>query len=125
MRELMDKVRTSIILVTHDLAVASQVADRVIVMYAGEIVEDASVYDLFSKPFHPYTKGLLSCIPVGSKESNTLDPIPGNPPDLRQPATCCRYTDRCPFAMQVCRAKRPYLIETEEKHEVSCFLYGK
>jgi oligopeptide/dipeptide ABC transporter ATP-binding protein len=125
MRELMDKVNTSILLVTHDLAVASQVADRVVVMYAGEIAEDAEVHDLFSDPEHPYTKGLLSCIPVGTKSDSSLQPIPGTIPDLRELPVGCRFVPRCPFAFDRCRVNRPELIQTKDQHEVSCFLYAK
>ena len=76
MRDLMHEVNTSILLITHDLAVASQVADRVVVMYAGEIAEDAEVNALFKKPLHPYTQGLLNCIPAGTKDNSFLAPIP-------------------------------------------------
>lgn len=124
MKELIDEVDTSIVLITHDLAVASQVADRVVVMYAGEVVEDSGVFDLFSKPLHPYTKGLLSCIPTGSKDDTNLMPIPGAVPDLVNPPVGCRYADRCPFVMDVCRSTAPKLIEVSPKHKVSCFLYG-
>jgi peptide/nickel transport system ATP-binding protein len=124
MKELITEVNTSIVLITHDLAVASQVADRVIVMYAGDIVEDAGVFDLFSKPLHPYTKGLLSCIPTGSKDDTSLMPIPGSVPDLVHPPTGCRYADRCPSVMDICRSKPPKLIEVSPGHKVSCFLYG-
>jgi peptide/nickel transport system ATP-binding protein len=125
MRELMDKVKTSILLVAHDLAVASQVADRVVVMYASEVVEDAEVHDLFTEPQHPYTKGLLSCIPTGTKNNSTLVSIPGTLPDLRVTPTGCRFVDRCPYAFDHCRSNRPKLIRTKEKHDVRCFLYGK
>ncbi len=118
-------MNTSIVLITHDLAVASQVADRVVVMYAGDVVEDAPVFDLFSKPLHPYTKGLLSCIPTGSKDDTDLNPIPGSVPDLVNPPTGCRYADRCPSMMEICRSKPPKLIEVNPGHKVSCFLYGE
>jgi oligopeptide/dipeptide ABC transporter ATP-binding protein len=124
MRELMDKVNTSILLVSHDLAVASQVADRVVVMYAGEIAEDAEVHDLFSKPMHPYTKGLLSCIPNGTKVNSSLSPIPGSIPDLLHLPPGCNFAPRCPYVMERCRRDRPGLI-TKEKHRVACFLYDK
>jgi peptide/nickel transport system ATP-binding protein len=123
MKELITKVRTSILLVTHDLAVASQVADRVIVMYAGEIAEDADVHSLFSKPLHPYTNGLLSCIPSGYKDSSELRPIAGTLPDLSISAVGCRFAPRCPRIMQLCSAKRPPLFAPEKNHRVSCFLY--
>lgn len=125
MRELMQKVNTSIVLVTHDLAVACQVADRIVVMYAGEIAEDSDVYDLFSSPLHPYTQGLLSCIPSGSKENSQLNPIPGSLPDLRKVYVGCKFASRCQHAMDICRQERPKLIRTSEKHEVSCFLYDQ
>jgi peptide/nickel transport system ATP-binding protein len=125
MKELMSEVNTSILLITHDLAVASQVADRVVVMYAAEVVEDADVYALFSEPLHPYTKGLLSCIPTGSKDDTKLLPIPGSVPDLVNPPVGCRYASRCPFVMDVCRTKEPPLIEVKPKHKVACFLYDK
>jgi len=124
MKELITEVNTSIVLITHDLAVASQVADRVVVMYAGDIVEDAGVFDLFSRPLHPYTKGLLSCIPTGSKDDTDLNPIPGSVPDLVNPPIGCRYAARCPSVMEVCRTKPPKLIEVSPGHRVSCFLYG-
>ena len=125
MKELITEVNTSIMLITHDLAVASQVADRVVVMYAGDVVEDAGVFDLFSRPMHPYTKGLLSCIPTGSKDDTNLMPIPGSVPSLVTPPPGCRYADRCPSAMDVCRRTPPKLIEVDEGHSVACYLYDK
>lgn len=123
MKELMDKVETSILLVTHDLAVASQVADRVVVMYAGEIAENADVYGLFAKPLHPYTNGLLACVPKGYKDTEELTPISGSLPDLRNPPTGCKYAPRCPRVMDVCISNRPRLTSREENRSVSCFLY--
>ncbi len=121
MKELITEVNTSIMLITHDLAVASQVADRVVVMYAGDVVEDAGVYDLFSKPLHPYTKGLLSCIPTGSKDDTKLMPIPGSVPDLVHPPPGCRYADRCPSAMDVCRTKAARAARGQPRHKVVVF----
>ncbi|MDA4123799.1 MAG: ABC transporter ATP-binding protein [Thaumarchaeota archaeon] len=125
MKELMTKVNTSIMLITHDLAVASQVADRVVVMYAAEVVEDSDVFSLFSEPMHPYTKGLLSCIPTGSKDDTKLMPIPGSVPDLVNPPVGCRYAARCPYVMDVCRTREPPLVEVKPRHKVACFLYGQ
>ncbi len=125
MKILMDEVNTSILLITHDLAVASQVADRVIVMYAGDIVEDAGVYDMFSEPLHPYSKGLLSCIPSGSKDKTRLKPIPGTVPNLTVEQVGCKYASRCPNVMNICSTKKPRLIEAKPKHKVACFLYGE
>jgi peptide/nickel transport system ATP-binding protein len=125
MKELIRKVRTSILLVTHDLAVASQVADRVVVMYAGEIVEDADVRGLFSHPLHPYTSGLLSCIPSGYKDDSQLKPISGSLPDLRRLPVGCKFAPRCPQAMAACTTKRPQLIQQGTNQKVSCFLYDQ
>jgi peptide/nickel transport system ATP-binding protein len=124
MKVLMDEVNTSILLITHDLAVASQVADRIVVMYAGEIAEDSDVFDLFKEPLHPYSKGLLSCIPTGSKQSSRLKPIAGSVPDLSNPPVGCKYASRCPSVMKICTQKRPQLIEVRPNHKVACFLYG-
>jgi len=125
MKELMTKVKTSVLLITHDLAVACQVADRVAVMYAGDVVEAANVFDLFSKPLHPYTQGLLSCLPTGSKSKVDLKPIPGSVPDLRSPLVGCKYASRCQFVMKQCLDRKPDFIETMENHEVACYLHGE
>ncbi len=124
MKELMHKVKTSVLLITHDLAVACQVADRIAVMYAGDVVETANVFDLFSKPLHPYTQGLLSCLPTGSKNKVDLKPILGNVPDLRSRIVGCKYVTRCPHAMKNCSENKPSLTGLE-KHEVACYLYGE
>ncbi len=125
MKDLMDEVNTSILLITHDLAVASQVADRVIVMYAGEIVEDSNVYDMFKEPLHPYTQGLLKCIPSGSKEKARLEPISGTVPSLANLPPGCKFASRCPHVMEICRKNRPKLIEVKPNHRVACYLYGE
>jgi len=125
MKELMNKVKTSILLITHDLAVACQVADRVAVMYAGDIVETSSVYDLFSKPLHPYTQGLIACTPTGSKHKVTLKPIPGTVPDLRTRTLGCKFVTRCAYAMAHCAEKKPTLVDVENDHSVACYLHGE
>ncbi len=125
MKEIKDKLGTAVMLVTHDLAVASQVADRVVVMYAGQIVEDAEVHAMFSNPKHPYTRGLLSCIPTGNREEKQLTPIKGTIPDLTVRRAWCQFQPRCPAAMDVCARKEPHIKEVEEDHRVACFLYGE
>jgi oligopeptide/dipeptide ABC transporter ATP-binding protein len=125
MRELMREVDASILMITHDMAVAAQVADQIVVMYAGDVVEDAGVFDLFSEPLHPYTKGLLSCIPTGSKDDAELNPIPGRLPDNKNLPVGCKFAARCQHAMDVCIKKRPRLIEAKPGHKVACFLYGE
>ena len=125
MHELMEKVKTSIILVTHDLAVASQVADRVVVMYAGRVAETAEVRELFSNPMHPYSKGLLNCIPSGTKDNSQLEPIPGSIPDLMRVPEGCSFSPRCPYSFDKCRSNRPLMISVGQSHEVACFLHDK
>ncbi|HXW94930.1 MAG TPA: ABC transporter ATP-binding protein [Nitrososphaerales archaeon] len=125
MKEIKDKLGTTIMLVTHDLAVASQVADRVIVMYAGKIVEDAEVHEIFSQPKHPYTQGLLSCIPSGRRDGKELTPIKGTIPDLTLRKEWCQFQPRCPFAMEVCSSKMPKLKEVGKDHKTACFKYGE
>jgi peptide/nickel transport system ATP-binding protein len=124
MKELMTEVNTSILLITHDLAVASQVADRVVVMYAGDVVEDSEVLGLFAEPMHPYTKGLLSCIPAGSKDDTPIKPIAGTVPSLINLPPGCKFVSRCPYAMEICNKKMPDLIEQKPGHKVACYLYG-
>jgi oligopeptide/dipeptide ABC transporter ATP-binding protein len=123
MHNLMDEVDTSILLITHDLAVASQVADRVAVMYGGQIVEEAEVNELFTQPLHPYTNGLLSCIPTGSKKKAKLKPIQGNVLDLRETYNYCKFASRCPYAMDKCWKANPPLHASTAEHRVACFLY--
>ena len=125
MAELMKRVNTSILLITHDLAVASQVADRVMVMYAGELAEVGEVHQVFAEPLHPYTKGLLGCIPTGTKDDSELAPIPGSIPDLRQLPLGCNFAPRCPYVFERCRSDRPHLFPREGGREVACFLYDE
>ncbi len=125
MKELMDEVKATVLLITHDLAVASQVADRVAVMYAGQVVEEADVYNLYSEPLHPYTQGLLACVPTGSKNRSEIKPIPGSIFDLRKRPIGCRFAPRCNYAMTVCAEREPALLEVKPNHKVACFLYGQ
>ena len=99
MRYLMDSEDTSIIIVTHDLGVAAQVADRIVVMYAGEVVEDGSAKQIFHNPLHPYTQGLLKCYPTATKAKQKLSTIPGAMPDLRNNIVGCAFVERCSLAI--------------------------
>jgi oligopeptide/dipeptide ABC transporter ATP-binding protein len=122
MKNLMEEVKTSILLITHDLAVASQVADEIAIMYAGDIVEFGDVYELFSNPLHPYTKGLLSCIPSGFKDEASLTSIPGTVPDLTAPPKGCKFAPRCPIVSTKCLQKKPSFRYISSKHIVACDL---
>lgn len=123
MRELRHRVGTAILLITHDLAVIAEVADRVAVMYAGQVVEEAPVRELFSRPLHPYAQGLLASVPRVDQPTRQLQSIPGSVPNLLSPPTGCRFHPRCAFAMPVCRESRPPLTDEGNGHHVACFLY--
>ena len=117
-------LRLSLLFITHDLGVVAQIADRVAVMYAGQIVEMASVHDLFTRPLHPYTQGLLASIPRVDQPSKKLESIPGSVPNLIFPPSGCRYHPRCPHAMPVCKEQRPPMTVEGTGHNVACFLYN-
>jgi peptide/nickel transport system ATP-binding protein len=118
---------TSVILITHDLGVISEMADRVAVMYAGRIVEQADTLALFDKPLHPYTQGLIASIPVLGKVLNRLDVIPGNVPNLVNLPPGCRFASRCRVRVQhnlsICTEKEPDLIDVLPNRLVRCWLY--
>lgn len=124
--ELLKKLRTdfntAIVLISHDLGVIAEMADRVIVMYAGKFVEEASVYDLFHKPLHPYTEGLLLSIPRLDKPQKRLQPIKGSVPDLLDLPRGCSFNPRCPYAREICRQQAPQLKSLEAGRRVSCWL---
>jgi peptide/nickel transport system ATP-binding protein len=123
MLDLKHRVGTAILLITHDLAVIAEVADRVCVMYAGQIVESAAVRDLFRRPLHPYAQGLLASIPRIDQPGRKLESIPGSVPNLIFPPTGCRFHPRCPYAMPICKESRPPTTVEGEDHTVACFLY--
>ena len=123
LQQLKEVIDTSVLLITHDLAVVAEVCDRVAVMYAGNVVEVADVTELFKNPMHPYTQGLLASVPrvdvVAEQKS-----IQGSVPDLMFPPSGCRFHPRCPRVFDKCSAAKPPLIEVSPGHLVSCFLYG-
>jgi len=121
--DLVSKMRNTVILITHDLGVAAQFCDRILIMYAGNVVENAKTDELFENPLHPYTKGLLKAIPkIGNR--GKLVGIPGNVPDLVNPPTGCRFHPRCPYAMEICKIEKPSLKMETSDHGVACHLYG-
>ncbi|HZY70827.1 MAG TPA: ABC transporter ATP-binding protein [Thermoplasmata archaeon] len=123
MRNLKERIGTAIMLITHDLGVIAEVADRVAVMYAGVIVEIAPVRELYRRPLHPYTQGLLSSIPRMDDPGKKLESIPGSVPNLIYPPSGCRFHPRCPHAMPVCKEVRPPMTVEGEGHRVACYLY--
>jgi oligopeptide/dipeptide ABC transporter ATP-binding protein len=124
LKELRDKIDASIVLVTHDLGVVSEVCDRVAVMYAGNVVELAELRELFANPLHPYTQGLMAAVPRPDRSSVKLESIKGSVPDLIYPPTGCRFHPRCPKAFASCSSTKPPLIAVQKGHEVECLLYG-
>ncbi|CAH2713038.1 Oligopeptide transport ATP-binding protein OppD [Neobacillus rhizosphaerae] len=121
-KDIQKKTGVSIILITHDLGVVAQVADRIAVMYAGRIVELGTRREIFYQPQHPYTKGLLQSVPRLDIEMEELIPIPGTPPDLFSPPPGCAFAARCPFAMEVCKRVYPFKTQKSNKHHVDCWL---
>jgi peptide/nickel transport system ATP-binding protein len=123
LQQLKKVIDTSVLLITHDLAVVAEVCDRVAVMYAGNIVEVADVDELFRNPLHPYTQGLLASVPRVDVLAEQKS-IQGSVPDLMFPPSGCRFHPRCPKAFEKCPAAKPTLMEVSPAHHVSCFLYG-
>ncbi|HVO40523.1 MAG TPA: ABC transporter ATP-binding protein [Spirochaetia bacterium] len=117
--------RLSIILITHNLGLVAEIADRIAVMYAGKLMEVASAREIFSRPLHPYTQGLISCVPNIRLEQKELVTMPGSPPNLAAPPAGCRFAPRCPKVMPICREKAPALIEHEPGHSAACWLSGR
>ncbi|MFF2481276.1 ABC transporter ATP-binding protein [Paenibacillus sp. NPDC058071] len=125
MKDLQQKLGTSIILITHDLGVVADVCDRVIVMYAGKVVETGTKWEIFKNPKHPYTKGLLRSVPrLDQKKDEPLIPIYGMPPDLIKPPAGCSFCARCDEAMRVCVDNDPELLAVDgnESHKSACWM---
>lgn len=116
---------TGVILITHDLGVVAEMADRVAVMYAGEIVEEASVFELFEHPGHPYTIGLLGSLPNMNEQRDRLDSIPGSVPNMLSMPGGCPFHPRCAYANQECTVIKPQLEERTVGHTVSCLKAGE
>jgi oligopeptide/dipeptide ABC transporter ATP-binding protein len=123
MKQLKETIHTSILLVTHDLGVVAEMADRVVVMYAGQIVEQADVYTLFENPKHPYTEGLLRSMPGNHKRSGKLYTIEGTVPNPLHFPIGCRFAPRCEYATDLCRSEMPPIIERAKNEVVRCFKY--
>ncbi|MBW8349920.1 ABC transporter ATP-binding protein [Bacillus sp. IITD106] len=125
MKELSEKTNTSILIITHDLGVVSDIADKVLVMYCGQVVEEAHVDELFDEPLHPYTVGLMESIPSLESDTDRLIPIQGNVPSPDNFPKGCRFAPRCPHAFDRCLQEVPSLMTIDGKRSVRCFLYDK
>ena len=127
MHNLRENIGTAIILITHDLGVVAEMVERVAVMYAGYIVEQADVKPLFAKPLHPYTQGLIGSIPILGNLKDRLEVIPGSVPNLVNLPPGCRFAARCKartqYSLSICTEKEPTLVEKDPGHSVRCWLY--
>src|SRR5512138_3840538 len=127
MRDMRREMGTSVILITHDLGVVAEMADRIAVMYAGEIVEQTDANSLFDEPLHPYTQGLIGSIPILGEIKEKLDVIPGSVPNLVNLPVGCRFAPRCQarfkYGLSICTEVKPDLTEIKQGHLVRCWLY--
>ena len=121
-KRLKDDFNLSILLITHNFGVVAEIADKVGVMYAGNLVEIGNVYEIFERPLHPYTRLLMKALPTISKEQGRLVTIPGIVPSLINPPEGCRFADRCPRKMNVCKRIKPKLKKYQEGHYYYCHL---
>jgi oligopeptide/dipeptide ABC transporter ATP-binding protein len=119
--ELKERMGMSVLLITHDLGIVAEVADYVYVMYAGKIVEHASVNDLFDSPSHPYTRGLMNSIPRLDDHKQKLNAIPGTIPSPNEFSSACRFQDRCPYVIDKCRINEPTVKQVNSMHYAACF----
>lgn len=124
LKELKDRLKMGIILITHDLGVVSEVCDRVIVMYTGRVVEQGLIREILDNPKHPYTEGLIAAIPNIHDKKGKLSSIEGVVPQLDSMPKGCSFHPRCPYAMDICKEKRPALTVTENGRKVRCFKYS-
>ena len=128
MRDLRERMGTAVILITHDLGVIAEMADRVAVMYAGQVVEESPVTSLFEHPLHPYTQGLIGSIPVLGRMADRLEVIPGSVPNLVNLPPGCRFAPRCKarqqYGLTICSEMEPELVTVKAGHSVRCWLYA-
>ncbi|MEE0096214.1 MAG: oligopeptide/dipeptide ABC transporter ATP-binding protein, partial [Oscillospiraceae bacterium] len=123
LRNLKDKINSSIMLITHDLGVIAEMADYVVVMYAGRVVEKGTAQEIFENPAHPYTIGLMASKPVVGKKVDRLYSIPGKVPNPVNMPNYCYFKDRCEMCVDACQGKYPEVIKLSDTHEVSCYRY--
>jgi oligopeptide transport system ATP-binding protein len=126
LKELKDKLSMSILLITHDLSIVGGLCEKIIVMYAGKVMEQGLWSDIFHTPRHPYTQALLKTVPrFDAEEQETIEPIYGSPPDLMHPPKGCPFFARCSQAMKICKDHQPPLYDIEETSHVACWMYHK
>ena len=118
--EIQEKINSSMIFITHDISVVSEICETIIVMYAGKIMEKASTGVFFKSPYHPYSLGLKNAFPSILEIGEELISIPGSPPDLMKEQKGCRFQERCPYRTELCQNEEPDLIEVEKDHLIAC-----
>lgn len=123
LRQIKDEFNMSILFITHDLGVVAEMADYVVVMYAGKIIEEAEVIDLFKNPMHPYTQGLLKSKPIIGERKSRLYSIKGQVPNLTELKESCYFHDRCEHCIEICKSKAPQLKDIVGGHKIACWLY--
>ncbi|MGL9729250.1 ABC transporter ATP-binding protein [Enterococcus sp. DIV0756] len=124
LKELKERLKMGIILITHDLGVVSEICDRVIVMYTGKVVEQGLIREILDNPKHPYTEGLIAAIPNINDKKGKLSSIEGMVPQLNEMPKGCSFHPRCPYAMAICKEKRPAIATIENGRKVRCFKYS-
>lgn len=122
LEDLVEEFNTSILYITHDLGVVSELTDKIAVMYSGKIVESVPTDDLFQDPLHPYSEALLKCLP-GTKQEEKLETIPGSVPDINNRPVGCNFQPRCEYSFDRCANYEPEMYEVDDDRRVSCFLY--
>ncbi len=115
----------SLILISHNLGLVAEIADRIAVMYGGKLMEIGNAEDIFARPMHPYTEGLIGCVPNIKMDQEKLVSMPGSPPDLVNPPSGCRFSPRCPKVMDICTEKEPPLITHKDGRQIACWLYDE
>jgi len=122
LRELKKKLNISMMVISHDLSIITEVCDKVAVMYAGKIVEYGDIISIYKEPLHPYTIDLVNAFPKISSKRQKLSFIPGSPPDLLYPPKGCRFHPRCKYAMEICRKEEPPIVDVGANHYIKCHL---
>jgi len=121
LQDIRARTNSTLVLVTHDMGVHANLADRILVLYAGQVMEEADSDALFNEPLHPYTQYLIRSLPKMADRAERVS-IPGRPPALDTPPSGCRFHPRCPYAVDVCRTRVPAMVESRPGHRVACHL---
>jgi oligopeptide/dipeptide ABC transporter ATP-binding protein len=122
-KELQQRHQTSVLYISHDLSLVKEICDRVAVMYAGRVAEIGETRDIFRYPAHPYTRGLMAAVPSASHKRGELAAIHGNVPELVNPPPSCRFSTRCPYAVELCHTTDPRMLAVEGGHTAACFAH--